>query len=161
MNFENIPSLISSGFCEPVSIANLRLDNCKSIAAVPGVYFVLYASASPRPIFLPESIGGHFKGRNPTVLEAILHENWVENALVVYIGKATSLRTRIRTYLNYGAGKPVGHQGGRCIWQLTESANLLVTWKPTPEEDPEAVEQSLIREFRVKYGKRPFANLKD
>jgi len=41
-----------------------------------------------RPCFLDESIGGHFKGKNPTVAVGTLENKWVDDALVLNIGKA-------------------------------------------------------------------------
>lgn len=56
----------------------------------------------------------------------------------------------------------IGHWGGRYIWQIKNSGNLLLCWKPTPDEDPEAIETALIARFKEQHGgHRPFANLKD
>lgn len=94
-----------------------------------------------------------------------LAANWVEGAAVVYIGKADwrkrgkhPLRQRLREFADFGAGRPVAHWGGRLIWQLEDSAELLIGWMPTPDESARAVEVRLIEEFRAIYGKPPFAN---
>ena len=67
-------------------------------------------------------------------------------------------------YLNpnmrFGQGKDVGHKGGRYIWQIPNSENLVVCWKPT-QEDSRTVEAELIQQFVAEFGKRPFANLSD
>ncbi|CAM4413263.1 hypothetical protein NONI108955_26070 [Nocardia ninae] len=42
------------------------------------------------------------------------------------------------------------------IWQLADSAELLVGWRPT--DDARATEKAMIAEFVATYGKRPFAN---
>lgn len=110
------------------------------------------------PEFLKANPGGRFKGKDPTVREQALSANWVERAEVVYIGKADELRRRLRQFADLGAGKPVGHWGGRLVWQLADSETLLVAWKETPGEVPVAVEAYLLAEFRVAYGKAPFAN---
>lgn len=65
---------------------------------------------------------------------------------------------RFKQYADFGAGKPVGHWGGRLIWQIADHADLLVAWKETPDDIPEIVERNLIEQFRSIYGKPPFAN---
>ena len=46
--------------------------------------------------------------------------------------------------MKFGSGKKVGHKGGRFIWQLKDSANLVVCWKRT-EEEPRHVEKMRMR----------------
>ncbi len=128
----------------------------------PGVYFILRIS-SRTPIFLNEGTGGYHKKRNPNVSIDTLKDNWVEDTCVMYIGKATSLKKRLNQYMKFGQGKPVGHWGGRYIWQLKDASELIVCWKPT--ETPEIAretEYKLIQKFKKEHnGKRPFANLRD
>lgn len=50
--------------------------------------------------------------------------------------------------------------GGRYIWQLSDSADVLVAWKATPGRDPEDVESTSISDYIATYGSRPFANRK-
>ncbi|MEX0990693.1 MAG: hypothetical protein WD004_00260 [Actinomycetota bacterium] len=126
---------------------------------LPGVYAVVRPETAP-PEFLLRSVGGHFKGRDPTVDLGVLEANWVSGATVVYIGKAGELRIRLRTYAKYGQGQPVGHQGGRYIWQLADHGDLLACWMPT-EESPRDTERKLIEDFKARHGRRPFANLVD
>ena len=90
----------------------------------------------------------------------VLQSNWVDDTDTVYIGKATSLRSRLRQYAAFGAGKPIGHWGGRYIWQLADASSLLVCWRPTTTT-PASVESALIADFVSVFGKRPFANLRD
>ena len=110
---------------------------------------------------------GYFKGKNPNVSLETLEANWVENSLVLYIGKTggensdRTLTMRIEELIAFGTGNNVAHYGGRLIWQLKNSKDLVVCWKPMLKADPETVKKELLKEFVAKYGKRPFANLKD
>ena len=116
------------------------------------------------PEFLEQGTGGFFKKkepRNPNVSIAELRDNWVPNEAIIYIGKATSLKSRLGSYLRFGGGKFATHWGGRYIWQLKDSRELLVCWKET-DENPRVVEEEIIAQFKKEHGgKRPFANLQD
>ena len=138
-------------------VFNLRGEALKDIPDVPGVYMVLRDSVE-RPDFLVRGSGGYFKGKDPNVPLSELCANWVEGANVLYIGKAKSLRKRISQYLRFGDGKPVGHWGGRYIWQLADAQELIFCWMPVIG-DADAVETEMICRFREHYGSRPFANL--
>ena len=146
-----------AGFKGFIPVSALRERGLKMIPDVPGVYMVLRVSEGA-PEFLETGSGGHFKGKAPNVAVAELAANWVDGTPVVYIGKATSLRKRISQYVRFGQGKPVGHWGGRYIWQLADAPDLLFCWREV-DGDPDAVETELIRAFREVYGSRPFANL--
>ena len=132
-----------------------------------GVYVVLRESESS-PQFLSEGTGGFFKGKNPNVSIAELKANWVEGTHVIYIGKAggadssATLQKRLGQYLRFGQGANIGHWGGRYIWQLADSRDLVVCWKTLTNEEPREIEHQMIADFKaVHAGKRPFANLKD
>ena len=157
MRFCSINNLKDAGFTGFIPVSELREGGLKMTPDVPGVYVVLRVSERA-PEFLETGSGGHFKGKNPNVPVAELAANWVDGTPVVYIGKATSLRKRISQYLRFGQGKPVGHWGGRYIWQLADASQLLFCWKEV-DGDPEAVETEMISAFRDCYGGRPFANL--
>ena len=147
--------LEAHGFVGWVTFDYLRdADPCPTSG---GVYVVSRADQT-EPCFLDRSCGGWFKDRDPTVPHDHLVANWVEDAEVVYIGKANSLRRRLREFAKFGAGQRIGHWGGRLIWQLEEAFSLLVAWKETPGLDPAVVEANLIAEFRAAYGQPPFAN---
>lgn len=132
----------------------------------PGVYMILRVDRSA-PTFLKQSIAGRFKGVDSTVETSLLDAKWVQDASVLYIGKARwgtnkdGLRRRLSQYRRHGAGKAVGHRGGECIWQLADSEGLLVCWKVVPDEQVGQIVADLIRDFVTHFGRWPFANRRD
>jgi hypothetical protein len=160
---DSLKSLRHEGFIGFQTVADLRASGLKDVPKECGVYLILRNTDDP-PNFLSISTAGRFKGKDPTVSTVILTDKWVPSVQLIYIGKAggegssSTLRSRLKAYLDFGAGKPVGHWGGRYIWQLRDAGTLLVCWKPTPDEDPLVVEQRLIDSFTDCYGKMPFAN---
>jgi hypothetical protein len=109
-------------------------------------------------MFLPSNPAGRFKERDPSASDDALSANWVEGAEIVYIGKADNLRRRLREFVRFGEDAPIGHWGGRLIWQLKDSAELLVAWKETPDRVPREIEGEMIAAFRSVWDKPPFAN---
>lgn len=154
-----ISQYMADGFEGFIRSAELR-DSLFLLPEEAGVYVVLRSSQA-EPRFLEKGTGGFFKGKNPNVSIAELTENYVYDTKTLYIGKAASLRKRIGQLLRFGEGAAVGHWGGRYLWQLADSANLMVAWKSTPDCDPRTVEAQMIHSFISLHGKRPFANLKD
>lgn len=158
-------ALRQKGFTGFVTIRDLTAHALADVPDVPGVYAVL-RERPVGPVFLAESCGGHFKGKNPTVSISKLEKKWVSTSTIVYVGKAGEfdgtwgLQTRLGQYMRFGSGAPIGHWGGRYIWQLEDSAALTVCWYPTPGLDPEGVEGELLVEFEKLHGALPFANLK-
>lgn len=156
--------LAEMGFTGFVTVHDLRTSELREVPQVPGVYVVLRES-DDAPSFRTVNVGGHFKGKDPTVPIDKLRAKWVPATNVDYIGKAghlgrpPTLRTRLKQYLDFGAGKPVGHWGGRYIWQLEDSEELVVCWRAPEDEDPEEMELGLITSFRQAHGCLPFANL--
>lgn len=147
-------NLEQAGFVGWLPFAAIRASGCP---AAGGVYVVIYDAERPAA-FPDRSCGGWFKGRDPAVAPETLAANWVDGAEVVYIGKADQLRRRLTQYADFGAGKPVGHWGGRLIWQLPAVDRLIVGWKATPGRVPADVEREHIAAFRHIHGKPPFAN---
>ena len=132
-------------------VVELRDSKTESVPDVPGVYMVLRDSGE-RPDFLARGSGGYFKGKDPNVPLSELCANWVEGAKVLYIGKAKSLRKRISQYLRFGDGRPVGHWGGRYIWQLADAQELIFCWMPV-DGDPDAVETEMICRYNRTAGR--------
>jgi hypothetical protein len=156
-NYFTRERLECDGFVGWRTFDDLRSDRLAAVPQEGGVYVVVRSSLK-EPAFLEANPGGRFKGRDPTVDSAALQANWVNGAEVVYIGKANSLKRRLGEFERFGGGGPIGHWGGRLIWQLADSGGLLVAWKPTPGRDSKAVETKLIADFREIFGKPPFAN---
>ena len=164
--FDDLELIKVAGFGGFVEIKDLRSSKLRTVPDKMGIYLVLRTSAKP-PVFLEESPAGHLNGEDPTVTVEKLRTNWVDNTIVLYIGKAggpgldANLFTRLRDYLSFGAGNKAPHRGGRLIWQIANSEDLILCWKETPNDDPEDVETDLIAEFKSKHaGRRPFANLR-
>lgn len=157
--------LKTNGFCGFKTIRELKND----ISVVPkyrGVYVVLLPKMNEKS-FLDEGTGGYFKDKDPNVSIGELEQNWIENSCILYIGKAggansnATLQSRLKQYMDFGSGKPVGHWGGRYIWQLKNADDLIVCWNMTDRE-PSEVESEMIENFKKQHGgKRPFANLRD
>ena len=167
MEYRTIDDLKKAGFEGFCSVEKLR-DDLSGIPAVAGVYMVVY-QGNGMPEFLEVGTGGlkrkkdksgKLKIINPNVPVSELKSNWVKDTCMVYIGKATTLSKRISQYLKFGNGKSIGHWGGRLIWQIKDSKDLQICWKPV-DADPREEEMRLIADFKRQYGgKRPFANLK-
>jgi hypothetical protein len=162
ISFHTLADMAAAGFQGAQRISELQQSKCKEVPGQPGVYVIQRPRATD-PTYLPESIGRHFKGRNPTLPTAVLASQWVPESCVVYIGKASrqTLRERLRQYMDFGLGKAVGHRGGRYIWQLQDSGELLVSWKATSGTEAALLESHLIQMFKAQHGRRPFANLRD
>lgn len=165
MNFESVDDIRKSGFKGCKAISALQNSGCCEVPDVPGVYLVVRLNIEPPP-FLEASTGGHFKGKDPTVDIGVLESKWVRDVRVLYIGKAggpgkvATLRSRLRQCMHFGRGARVGKWGGRYIWQLGDSSDLMICWKPTSNNEvPRDVEKELIREFGAIYKKLPFANI--
>lgn len=131
-------------------------SNMISAPVGAGIYFVV----DPRPgepQYLDVSRGGRFKSKNPTVAVGELESNWIDGTEVLYIGKSNNLRRRINELRRFGLGEPVGHWGGRYLWQLEGAERLQVGWMLADE--PAETEAELLHTFMSAFGALPFANL--
>jgi hypothetical protein len=159
MIFETIEQIKEQGFKGFIRISELMNSDYEIAPKEKGIYLILHLE--DEPVFLNDNVGGHFKNRNPTVSQAELLNNWVDNLIVLYIGKAgggnskATLNSRIKDYMKFGSGQPIGHWGGRLIWQLSNYMNLIVCWKETPNDDPREIEKDLIKTFVIIYCRGP------
>jgi len=170
MDFKNIDDIKKYGFTGFKTVRELW-DDKSFIPNIKGVYLVMTPTLD-EPTFVNPGLGPKLykKKTNPNVSLEELNLNWVNETSVVYIGKAggfkkdgtemdATLRSRLRTYLNFGLGKDVRHYGGRYIWQIKDAPNLIFCWKPTPKDDPRKIEKLLFEKFIHQFGQRSFANL--
>lgn len=162
--FQDLSKIKELGFTGFKTVEQLWNDN-SCLPNNRGIYVIINPDCSSKK-FLLKGVGGYFKDKDPNISLSELSTNWVDNCQVVYIGQAggngssATLKKRLKQYLDFGKGKPVGHYGGRLIWQLSNHKNLIVAWKAINTNDPRNEEAILIQEFYDYYGKLPFANLK-
>jgi hypothetical protein len=156
-----VESLKKEGFSGFVTFAALLNGELSRVPTGPGVYVAIRTSRTT-PGFSQTSCGGHFKGGDPTVVLAVLRAKWVDDCAVLYIGKGDSLQRRLGEYARFGRGDPIGHWGGRYIWQLADAADLLVAWREAGDGQTAAdAEGELAGEFKRRFGALPFANIRD
>lgn len=144
------------------------MQNIELVPNKKGIYLVFFPDEES-PVFVEKGSGGFFKGKNPNVSINDLKKQWVEDERLLYIGKAgranskATLQSRLKQYMRFGQGEPVGHWGGRLIWQLANAKDLIVCWKILGvDKEPREEERKMILNFKtVHNGKRPFANLQD
>jgi len=158
-----VPWLKNEGFEGFASIGHIR-SHRSVVPVLPGVYVVLREQLDSAK-FLERSGGGWFKNHDPSVAIEALEKKWIVDAHVLYVGKADAgkrgrrgIRVRLDEYLRFGRGEPIGHWGGRYLWQLSEADELLVCWKTCA--DPLGEEARLLNVFREEYGSLPYANLR-
>lgn len=158
MNFNDIDEIKKDGFKGFKRVKDLR-ENSLFIPQDKGVYLVL----KPRDMdvkFLETGTGGHFKDKDPNVSIDKLKAKWIEDTLVLYVGRTgRTLYERINELLRFGQGENIGHWGGRYLWQINHSEELVICWKEMQDEDPEEIWKQLLWDFESVYSKLPFANL--
>lgn len=147
--------LHASGFAGFLPVSSLQ-RSLNAVPAGPGVYAVVREATMPAA-FLPTSRGGWFKDKDPTVPADVLRGRWHAGTPILYVGKADSLRARIRALVRFAAGEPVGHWGGRYLWQVEGSETFLVGWREN--DNPRELERELLADFAAHFGSLPFANL--
>jgi hypothetical protein len=132
----------------------------------PGVYAVLRGTMGEHQV-LETSVGGRFKGKNPSAAPAVLRSRLASGSQTLYLGKADTgtngtrgLRKRIGEFTRFGRGEAVGHWGGRYIWQLSNSQDLRIAWLPVTDRSAAEVESELLSEYFHAHAQLPFANLR-
>ncbi|SEJ58946.1 hypothetical protein SAMN04487917_107202 [Arthrobacter sp. yr096] len=128
--------------------------------------FVVLRPADFEPVFLNKSTAGTFKKKDPSLTREALQAEWVADASVLYLGKASAgsqgnrgLRKQIQELLDYGRGRPTVVWDARLIWQLRDALDLVIAWKELPASEVNAAEAAYHAEFVSAFGRLPFANL--
>jgi len=152
--------LTAAGFHGFVPFADLPAS---PVPPGAGTYVVVRPDTGP-PAFLEANAGRAVPGRRHTEPLTTLEAAWVTGAEVMYIGKADlgskgdrGIAKRLDEYRLHGADLGGSHNGGRYLWQLRDSATLLVAWQESA--DAHATETEMLDDFIDQFGKLPFANL--
>ena len=144
-----------------VRVAHLHGTDCRDVPTGAGIYVVIRPSRR-KPVFRKRGTGGRFQDRDPDYPIEEVCTSWVTGASIVYIGKAAGrlgLRQRLRQLVRFGYGEPVGHRGGRMLWQLPRSPELQIRWRECPHGEARTLESQAITAFKsANSGRRPFAN---
>lgn len=155
-------TLNADGFAGFRSIQSLEIMR---IPQGTGLFAVLRPEGFA-PGYLKKSTAGVFKKKDPSLSAPALAAEWVDDADILYIGKAgpgskgnRGLRRQIQEFLDFGKGKPPGHWDGRLVWQLAGAESLLIAWKELPADDLTNAEAKYHADFVEAYGRLPFANL--
>jgi len=131
----------------------------------PGIFVVL-RPGDFEPSFLSKSTAGTFKKKDPNLKREDLESEWIPDASVLYIGKASAgsqgnrgLRKQLQEFMDYGRGRPTVVWDARLIWQLRDALDLIVAWKELPASEVNAAEAAYHADIVAAYGRLPFANL--
>lgn len=127
------------------------ISDLSTIPEKPGIYFVKKGKEKPT-LRIREDLKGH--------REAIEKKyNTIGESEVLYIGKATNLRTRITEFILHGYDIMHRHSGGQYIFALGEWQSFKIEY--TECNDCEDEEYRKIEEFKKTHNDTlPFANLK-
>ena len=138
----------------------MHARDLRHIPASPGVYLV----GVPFDGFEPEISDGTtgpavVKGRSMLYPAHKLRKKFESSdRRCLYIGESDNLQHRIALFLQYGRGEDVPHRGGRAIWQITNSRELILAWCVCANH--EDVKAMLLSSYRQNFGTLPMANQK-
>ncbi|MCY4086133.1 MAG: hypothetical protein OXG37_04410 [Actinomycetia bacterium] len=105
--------LSADGFRGFLALAVLRKGGLDLVPQKPGIYVILRHSQAD-PAFHARNRGGRFKGRDPTVPVPELRRKWVAGANLVYVGKGSNLRRRLRQ-LAVSGSSPTSERDARSV----------------------------------------------
>ncbi len=124
-----------------------------------GIY-VVYWTSKVQPIFKRTTGKAKYAAAiDPVFLRRrwkSINQNLVTD--IIYVGKANSVRRRVRVLARFGVGKSDQHKGGEWMWQLSTiaPAKLLVQTCPRGRQVP--FENALLEKFYKQHGDLPIAN---
>jgi len=100
-------------------------------------------------------------GIRPTVQQLMdrLNDFWLPDEVVLYIGKATTLSSRIRQYYKTPVGAPWPHSGGYFLKLLSNLDELWVHYAISNQ--PEKIESQMIQFFTENVSKQTKHQLRD
>ncbi|MDR2712107.1 MAG: GIY-YIG nuclease family protein [Clostridiales bacterium] len=139
------------------TIKRLKENKCSEVPEKNGIYVVIS----------PENFAVEFAGSAFDLLHAELKEYkkycikeleakfCQSDRQVLYIGKASGkggLKKRIRQYI----GMKFNHRGGRAIWHIKDSHELLIGYCEC--ENPEEKEKEMLKSYKDKHSVYPVAN---
>jgi len=160
-------TLEREGFGGFLTIGQLYRSDCLEVPDEPGVYVVLARGEAPHG-FRSRSTAPPWRGQDPTLSAEGLAARWIQDAELLYVGRAPGpgvrnrLRQRIKRFLRFGHGRVVAHWSGRVIWQLEESSRLEVAWRTCGDaEEAARLEAEVLSRFERQHGAAPYANLTD
>lgn len=149
-----------------VSLGNLlaRVDGpiratWQDLPASPGIYAVCLSGWQTRSFL---SDGGRAKHANPEApsrlrskREQILTSSPTD---IVYLGKTSNLRRRVKDLARFGVGRVDNHKGGEWLWQLDGIDEAQVHMWCCSRDRPKSLKCKLLDRFRAEHGDLPFAN---
>lgn len=149
--------LEASGFAGWFPVSEVSADDA-NVPVAPGIYVVFSQRRGPGE-FLSTNPAGWHKDQDPTVPSTLLEERWIDDAGVLFLGHTDNLSKRLTQLRRFSAGEPVGHYGGRLLWQVAFSGEFLVAWKETAADDLAEEKKDFVRSFKSTFGRQPFANI--
>ena len=131
----------------------------QDLPAIPGVYAVLMPRWSTSSFVNNAGRASHAEPTDSNVLhdkrDRILAAGSTD---ILYIGKASNLRHRVRQLARFGVGRAGNHKGGEWLWQLEGIDEAQVKMWCCQRGRPETLERELLDRFRADHGDWPLAN---
>ena len=133
----------------------------KDIPGMPGIYEIVL----PKGVELSvNSEPGSAMHALPATEEYLLEKwNRIQRSRptsILYIGKGSNLRKRIRDLARFGLGLAANHHGGEWMWQVKEIRSAVVRIYGCPKGKEVAFEKWRLYHFFLEHGDWPFANRK-